>query len=344
MRSAANQGLVMIVLQCRTRNAFRQSVPLAIAVGLACLNPVAVPAGQDYPARVVRIVVPYPAGGTADLLPRIVGDRLARKWGQPVTIENRTGGGGNIGADVAAKAEPDGYTLLASPPGPLVVNQSLYQKLTFEPAEFVPVTVMARVPNALIVNPNRIVAKDVVEFIAYAREHPGKITVANQGIGTTSHLTSALFQQAAATRFVDVPYRGSAPALQGLIAGDVDAMFDNLGISLPLAKAGTLRLLAVGTEQRLASLPDVATIAQTLPGFASTTWFALVAPPRTPQWIVDILNADIVETLRSPEVVARFAELSAQPGGESVQATAAYLREEADRWHRVIKTAGIKVE
>lgn len=301
-------------------------------------------AGETYPTRGVRIIVPYPAGGAADLLPRMVGERLSRKWGQPVTIENRSGAGGNIGADVFARSDPDGYTLLASPPAPLVINQNLYASLTFDPGEFVPVTVLARVPNALVANPRKITADSVAALIAGARARPGKILSATQGNGTTSHLTSLMFQRMAQVTFLDVPYRGSPPALQGLVAGDVDIMFDNLGISLALVKGGALKLVAVATEHRLAELPDVPAIAETLPGFASSTWFAVVAPARTPRTIVDSLNADIAEALRAPELGPRLAELSAQPVGDTPQATAAFMRAEAERWDRVIKAAGIRLD
>ena len=231
----------------------------------------------------MRIVVPFPAGGTADAIPRLIGDWLSRKWGQPVVIENKAGAAGNIGAEAVANAEPDGYTLLSSPPPPLVVNQNLYPKLGFDPSVFVPISVMAVVPTALVVNPARVAANTVPDFIAMARANPGKITAATQGNGTTSHLTSEMFQMLAKVKFVQVPYRGSAPALQGLVAGDVDIMFDNLGVSLALVQSHQLKLIAVGTERRMASLPDVPTIAETLPGFVSSAWFAVVAPPRTPQ-------------------------------------------------------------
>src|SRR6516165_1741492 len=224
-------------------------------------------AADDYPSRSVRIVVPFPAGGTADAIPRLIGDWLSRKWGQPVVIENKGGAAGNIGAEAVANAEPDGYTLLSSPPPPLVINQNLYPKLGFDPSAFVPISVMAIVPNALVVNPARIAANTVPDFIAMARANPGKVTAATQGNGTTSHLTSEMFQVLAKVKFVQVPYRGSAPALQGMLAGDCDIMFDNLGVSLPLDKNNQLRLLGVATEQRLAALPEVPTIAETLPGF-----------------------------------------------------------------------------
>lgn len=299
---------------------------------------------EDYPTRPVKIVVAFPAGGTADAVPRLLADRLSRKWGQTVFIENKPGAGGNIGAEAAAHAEPDGYTLFASPPPPLVINQNLYPKLGYDPSAFVPISVMATVPNALFANPHRIAATTVPDFIAYARAHPDKVTAATQGNGTTSHLTAALFQMMAKVSFVMVPYRGSAPALQGLVAGDVDIMFDNLGVSLVLAKSGQLRLIAVGSDMRLGTLPDVPTIAETLPGFASSAWFALVAPPRTPQPIADKISADIAEALNDDDIKRRLAELSAVPVGSDPRATAQFLRQEIDHWNAVIKAANVKLE
>jgi tripartite-type tricarboxylate transporter receptor subunit TctC len=299
---------------------------------------------QDYPTRSVRIVVPFPPGGTADAMPRIIGDWLARKWGQAVVIENKAGAGGNVGAEVVANAEPDGYTLLSSPPPPLVINQNLYPKLGFDPLAFVPISVMAIVPNALVVNPVKITASTVPQFITLARANPGKITSATQGNGTTSHLSSAMFQMLANVQFVNVPYRGSAPALQGLVSGDVDVMFDNLGVSLALVQGGQLKLIAVGTERRMTSLPDVPTIAETLPGFVSSAWFAVVAPPKTPQAIAAKINADINEALRQPDIAKRLADLSAEPVGGTTAAAAEFMNQEVERWRAVIKATGIKLE
>jgi tripartite-type tricarboxylate transporter receptor subunit TctC len=298
---------------------------------------------QDYPSRPVKIIVPFPAGGTADVMPRVIGEWLSRKWGQPVVVENRTGAAGNIGAEAVAKAEPDGYTLLSAPPPPLVINQNLYPKLGFDPTEFVPIVIMGRVPNALVVNP-KLPLNSVAEVIAYAKANPGKLTSATQGNGTTSHLTSELFQMMADVKFQHVPYRGSAPALTDLVAGSVDFMFDNLGVSLPLVKGGQLKLLGVATPKRMASLPDVPTIAETLPGFESAAWFAIVAPPKTPQAVVDKINADVNEALRQSDIVQRLTQLSAEPIGGTPQATAAYMREEIERWHKVIKAANVKLD
>jgi tripartite-type tricarboxylate transporter receptor subunit TctC len=298
---------------------------------------------QDYPSRPVKIIVPFPAGGTADVMPRIFAEWLSRKWGQPVIVENRTGAAGNIGAEAAFKSEPDGYTLLSAPPPPLVINHNLYPKLGFDPTEFIPIIIMGRVPNALVVNP-KVAANTVAELIAFARANPGKLTSATQGNGTTSHLTSELFQLMAQVKVQHIPYRGSAPALTDLVAGSVDIMFDNLGVSLALVKAGQLKLLAVATPKRMASLPDVPTMAETLAGFESAAWFAVVAPPKTPPAIVSKINADMNEALRQGEVVARLGQLSAEPIGGTPQATAAYMREEVTRWHNVIKSAGVKLE
>ena len=203
---------------------------------------------------------------------------------------------------------------------------------------------MAQVPSGLLVNPDKIKAASLAELIDYLKQNPGKVTAATQGNGTTSHLTSELFQLMGQVQMRNVPYRGSAPALQGLLAGDVDLMFDNLGVSLALVKSGKLKLLAVASAQRLASLPQVPTMAETLPGFESVAWFAIVAPPKTPKAIVDKINADVNEALRQPEVQERIKKLSAEIFGGSVAKAAKYMHEEVDRWDKVIKAAHIKLQ
>ncbi len=300
-------------------------------------------AAQDFPAHPVRIVVPFPAGGTADLVPRTVADLLSKKWKQPVVIENRVGAGGNIGSEMVFKAPPDGYTLLSAPPPPLVINQNLYARLNYDASQFVPVINMVRVPNAMVVTP-AFPPKTVPEVIAYAKANPGKINAATQGNGTTSHLTTEMFDMMAGVKIQNVPYTGSAPALNGLLAGNVDIMFDNLGVSLALVNAGKLRLVAVATAQRMKSLPNVPTIAETLPGFESAAWYAVVAPPKTPAAIVDKINADINEVLRLPEMQSHYPNWSAEPIGGTPAQTAAYMREEVERWNKVIKAAGIRIE
>jgi tripartite-type tricarboxylate transporter receptor subunit TctC len=299
---------------------------------------------EDYPDHTVKIVVPFPAGGTADAVPRIIGDWLSRKWAQTVVIENRSGAAGNIGAELVYRSDPDGYTLLSAPPPPLVINQNLYPKLGFDPTKFEPIIVVAQVPNALLVNPNNVKASSLGKLIDDLRKNPGKVTSATQGNGTTSHLTSELFQLMAKVTLRNVPYRGSAPALQGLLAGDVDLMFDNLGVSLPLVEAGKLKLLAVASANRLPTLPNVPTIAETLPGFEAVAWYGIVAPPNTPKTIIDKINADVNEALRQPEVQDHLKKLSAEIFGGSVERTSKYMREEIDRWGNVIKAADIKLQ
>ncbi len=326
----------------------RQTASLAgrymLALLLLCCLSICAPAlAEDYPSRAVKIVVPFPPGGTADAVPRIVADWLSRKWGQPVVIENKTGAAGNIGSEQVYYAAADGYTLLASPPPPLVINQNLYPKLGFDPAKFEPVIVMAQVPNALIVNLNTVKATSVAELIEYLRKNSDKILCATQGNGTTSHLTSELFQLMAKVKLRHIPYRGSAPALQGLVAGEVDVMFDNLGVSLPLVQAGKLRLLAVASPDRLAALPDVPTIAETLPGFQALAWYGIVAPPNTPKAVTDKINADVNEALRHPEVRDQLKKLSAEIFGGSIEKTSQYMQNEVERWGGVIEAAKVKL-
>jgi tripartite-type tricarboxylate transporter receptor subunit TctC len=325
--------------------ALRRTWPALLAASALAVF-AAVPAsraGEDYPQRAVKIIVPYPAGGSADALPRIVGDWLSRKWGQSVVIENRAGAGGNVGAEVVALAPADGYTLLGTAPAPLAINQNLYPRLAFDPAAFVPITVIARIPNALLVS-RKNAAGSIAELIAYARANPGKLTYGSQGIGTTSHLTTELFKSMAGIEAVHVPYRGSMPALNGLLAGDVDFSFDNLGSAHGLISAGSIKLLAVASAQRLPAFAQVPTVAETLPGFVSDTWFAIAAPPKTSVALAERIGRDMATALKQPEVIARLATLSAEPGGDDPAATAAFIREETERWAKVIKAAGIKME
>jgi tripartite-type tricarboxylate transporter receptor subunit TctC len=300
---------------------------------------------QDYPTRTVKIIVPFPPGGTADVMPRIVADWLSKKWGQAVIVENRAGAGGNVGADAAYHSDPDGYTIFASPPPPLVINQNLYPKLNFDPAQFIPLAVMGKVPNAILTNSPKLKdVKTVADFVAFAKANPGVLNSGTQGIGTTSHLTSELFAQKAGVKFQHIHYRGSAPAVQDLIAGNVDVAFDNVGAAGALIKAGTIRALGLATDKPMDAFPGVPTVKETVPGFVVVTWFALVAPPKVPQPIVNKLNADINEALRDPEVQKRLANLSAEVAGGSVAETAAFFKSEIETWHSVIKTANVKLE
>jgi tripartite-type tricarboxylate transporter receptor subunit TctC len=334
MRGVAGRGCVFV-----GRMAIGLALCLAVSTGFE-----AAARADGYPDRTVKIVVPFPAGGSADAIPRIVGEWLSRKWGQPVVIENHAGAGGNIGAEIVFKSAPDGYTLLSAPPPPLVVNQNLYPNLGFDPAKFEPIVVMAQIPNALLVNPAKIKAATLPEFIDYLKQHPDTVTAATQGNGTTSHLTTELFNLKAKVKVRIVPYRGSAPALQDLLAGNVDIMFDNLGVSLALVKAGKLKLLAVASAQPMPALPDVPTMAEKLPGFESVAWYAIVAPPQTPKAIVDKVNADVNEALRDPDVRERVKKLSAEIYGGPAEKAAKYMREEVERWGNVIKAAQVKLQ
>ena len=312
---------------------------LALAAMLAALPQAD---AQDYPSRPVKIIVPFPAGGTADVMPRLIGEWLSRKWGQPVVVENRTGAAGNIGAEAVAKAEPDGYTLLSAPPPPLVINQNLYPKLGFDPSEFVPIVIMGRVPNALVVNP-KLPLNSVADVIAYAKANPGKLTSATQGNGTTSHLTSELFQMMADVKFQHVPYRGSAPALTDLVAGSVDLMFDNLGVSLPLVKGGQLKLLGVATPKRMASLPDVPTIAESgVPGYEYVAWFGLFAPASTSRALIDTINELIRRAIANPDTRAKLEVEGVEPQATTPVQFRDSVAAEMARWKKIIEAAGIK--
>jgi tripartite-type tricarboxylate transporter receptor subunit TctC len=301
-------------------------------------------AASDFPAKPIKIIVPFSAGGTADILPRLIGQKLGDKWGQPIIVENRPGAGGNIGADAVAKAPADGYTLLATPPAPLTINQYLYKGLTFSPEKFVPVTVLAAVPNVLAVRTTLPFAT-TAELITYARQNPGKLNVATQGNGTTSHLTAAMFAAQAGVRVTYIPYRGTAPALTDLMAGQVDVFFDNISSMYPQHAAGKTRILAVTGTKRSSLLPQVPTVAEAaLPGFDASTWFGIVAPPGTPQAIADKLQAAVAEVLALPEMQQQFRER----GADIVAGTPGQMRDfmasERKRWKSVIESANVKLD
>ena len=315
---------------------------LSLLLGLVCYATMAL--GQEWPAKPVRIIVPFPPGGSADLLPRIVGEKLAQQWGQPVLIENRAGSAGNIGATAVFQAEPDGYTLLSAPPPPLVINRLIYPKLAYDSTLFVPMTVIAAIPNVLLVHP-KVTANSLSELVANAKQNPGKLNYASQGSGTTSHLTAELFKSmAGGLQITHVPYKGTAPALADLLGGQVDMMFDNLGVSLPQVRSGKLKALAVASSKRFRGLPDVPALAETLPGFEAVAWFGIVGPPKTPAAIAEKIAAGVAESLKNPDVLRRLNDLSADPLGLSPAETAAFMKLETERWGAVVRAAGVKVE
>lgn len=299
---------------------------------------------QDvYPSRPIKIIAPVAPGTVADTVPRIIAEKLAAQWGHPVYVENRVGGALNIGTEAVAKADPDGYTLLVTPPNPLVINQSLYPKLAYDPAAFVPVTVLVDQPNVLVAH-SSIPVSNLPELIAYAKANPDKLSFASSGTGTLIHLSMELLKAAAGIQLVHVPYRGLAPALNDLVAGHVDLLFDNLGTSAPHIQSGRLKGLAVGSERRNPLLAEVPAMSETVPGLTSTTWFAMVAPPKTPTAITQKLFEAVSEILKRPDVGARLHDLYAAPIGASPADTAAFFATERGRWRSIIVSAGIKPE
>ncbi len=308
---------------------------------LVCLVPCAAQA-QGWPAKPVRFVVPFPPGGAADALPRIFAEKLGEKWKQPFVIENRPGATGTIGAELVYRAEPDGYTFLATPPSTLVLNPSLYAKLPYDPAQFVPVAVMAEIPSVMLVHP-KVAAATVREFVALARANPGRMNYASQGTTSVSFLTTEWFMAlAGGLKIAQVPYKGTAPGLAALLAGEVDLMFDNLGTSLQHVKAGRLKALAVCGEQRVASLPGVPAMTEIYPGFVSFAWFGIVAPPRTPPSIATKLSQAVLEILGMPDVRERLGRLSAEPMGFGPEEMREFMKRDAARWREAIRVAGLK--
>jgi tripartite-type tricarboxylate transporter receptor subunit TctC len=301
-------------------------------------------AAANYPNRPIRIIVCVPAGGGVDTVTRIVANGLQKRLGQPVVVENRAGAAGNIGADVVFHSDPDGYTLLAAQAAPLTINPLLYKKMNFDPTRFEPVAIMTVIPNVLLVRPD-FPAKTAKEFIAYAKANPDKINYASQGIGTTSHLTAALFERVTGTKLVHVPYKGTAPALNDLIAGHVDMIFMELASAIKLHEAGRARILAVATAKRIANLPDVPTLGEVAAkNFESRAWNAIAAPPKTPAAIVVKLNKAINEVLQDSEVQSHFAKLNLQAAGGSPAEASAFIKQETTVWSDVIKEAHVPTQ
>jgi tripartite-type tricarboxylate transporter receptor subunit TctC len=322
----------------------RRTVAACVASVVAVLfASVAIPQ-TAFPTRAVKIVVPFPGGGGNDILARIVGDKLQARWGQPIVVENKTGAGGNIGADLAYQSEPDGYTLLLSPPGPLAINQSLYKQLSYKPLEFVPLTVAASVPNVVIVR-KELPVNSLKEFVDYVKARPGKVSFGTQGNGATPHLTAMMFQTMTGTQMVHVPYRGETLVLNDMIGGHVDVFFGNIAAALPQFRDGKVKILAIADNRRSPLTPDIPTTAEAgLPGLVSTGWFALAAPPKTPAALASDIAKTTIDVIKLPEVQARIRAMNYEPIGSTPAEMAAFVKEEAQRWGEVIKNNNIVVD
>ncbi|MPZ46923.1 MAG: tripartite tricarboxylate transporter substrate binding protein [Betaproteobacteria bacterium] len=299
---------------------------------------------QTYPQRVVRFVVPGPPGGATDILARTVGQKLTEAWGQPVIVDNRTGASGIIGTEYAARAAPDGYTLLMGHSGTHAINVSLRKTLPYHPVkDFAPITLVATAPNILLVHPS-LPAKSVKELIALAKGRPRDLTYASAGVGFSQHLAGELFATMAGIKMLHVPYKGSAPALTDVIAGNVLLMFPNIPASLPHIQSGRLRALGVTALERSSVVPQVPTIAESgLPGYEAIAWFGVFAPAGLASDLVARLNADIVRILTQPEVRERITRLGADPVGNTPEQFGQYVQKEITKWAKVIKDSGAKL-
>lgn len=321
----------------------------AVLASLAALAlvPVALasPAQAAFPERPVRIIVPFPAGGSNDVIARLLAQNLSEQWGQSVIVENRAGAGGNVGAEVVARAPADGYTMLLAAPGPLVVNQTLYSKLNYDPTkDLKPIALVASVPIVLAVNP-KVPANSVAELIALAKAQPGKINFGSSGNGSTNHLAGELLKDLAKIDIVHVPYRGAAPAMNDLIAGHIPMMFDNMPAMKPQVAAGTVRALAVAGATRSKLFPELPTMVEAgVPGFEASAWFGLVAPAATPADVTNTIIAGVEKALKNPDLVEKFAGLGAEPGTVSGDAFGAFLKAETDKWGKVVKDSGARVD
>ena len=301
---------------------------------------------QAYPAKPIRLVVPYPAGGPLDIMARAIGQKLTEAWKQPVVVDNRAGAGGNIGADFVAKSAPDGYTLLMGAVATHAINLSLYSKIPYYSVrDFAPVALVAQVPNILVLNP-AVPAKTVRELIALARSKPGYLNFGSGSTGSTGHLAGELFNTMAGVKMVHIPYKGAAPATADLLGGQVHLMFDNLASALPNVKAGKLRALAVTTLARSEAIPELPTIAESgLPGFDLSTWFGLMVPAGTPPEIVARLNAEIVRALDAKDMRERLEKMGAEPlPNNTPEHFAAFIRAEAAKYAKVVKDSGARVD
>lgn len=324
---------------------FRQFLFAAVTMALALMGPGAPVAAAGFPDHPVRIVVPFPAGGSNDVVARFLAMKLYELWGQQVIIDNRAGAGGNIGAEMVARSAPDGYTLLLTAPPPLVVNQSLYPHLEFDPiADFAPVALVASVQIVLAVNPE-VKATDVRGLIALAKARPGKLNFGSSGYGSTNHLAGELFKKLAGIDIVHVPYRGAAPAMNDLVSGHIPILFDNMPGVRAQVLAGTIRPIAVAGAGRSPLLPEVPTMAEAgVAGFEASSWFGLVVPAKTPPEVMKALTEAVMKALRDPDLAKKLADVGAEPGTLSGREFGAYLHAEAEKWSKVVRNAGVVLQ
>ncbi len=315
---------------------------LAAALGAALA--LSLPAQAQYPSKPIRIVVPFAAGGTSDILARAISPRITEAWGQPVVVENRTGANGNVGADFVAKSAPDGYNLLLSDVGALAINPSVYENMPFDPArDFSPIVMVSYSPHVLAVHPS-LPVKDVKELIAYAKANPGKLNFANSGTGGAPHLAGVEFAARTGVQWAYIPYKGGSAAVTDVIAGNANVLFNGMLATYPSVKAGRLRGLAVSSAQRVPTAPELPTIAETLPGFETGSYQGVLAAAGTPREIVTKLNATLTRVLNTNEMKAFLAQQGTEVRTGTPEVLGAFIASEKARWAKVVKENGIKAD
>jgi tripartite-type tricarboxylate transporter receptor subunit TctC len=299
---------------------------------------------QDYPSKPIKIIVSVPPGGSVDAIARLVGEKLRQKWGQPVLVENRPGAANNIGAEAVFKAPADGYTLLFAPEAPFVINKTLFKKLAYDPDALTPVSLVAANPQVLLVHP-RVPAQTLQQLIQHAKANPGKLNYASGGSGTSVHLTAELFQSVAGINLTHIPYKGVAPAVTGVLGGQVDMMFVDVSTALPHIRSGAVRVLVVAHDKRIAALPEVPASPEVAPGLLAQTWFGMAAPPATPAAIVNRLSAAIAEGLKQPDVAQRLSDMGNITAiGSTPEEMTAFMRKDSERWAKLIRATGATAE
>ena len=298
---------------------------------------------EDYPSKPIKLIVPVATGAAFDTVTRLLAEKLRSKWGQPVIVENRAGASHNMGAEAVFKSPPDGYTMLFAPPPALVINKSLFSKLSFEPEAFVPVSVVVSTYNVLVVNAN-VPAENVQQLIAYAKANPDRLNYASAGSGSTPHLAAEMFKTMAGIKVAHIPFKGTSQAILELMGGRVDIMFSDIGLALPHIRSGKLRVLAVASEKRSSVLPEVPAMSEVLPGFLSILWLGVVAPSGTPPTIANQFSSAIAEILKQPDVANRLLEMNFDPVGSSPSAMQSFMAQERVRWRKVIRDSGATAE